>query len=723
MTAITWKQGSSSSSGARLRYGRDPHGARQSPGTDSMEKAARTNAVGYILDWGQEAKTEIVTMIPTMAVTTMRICVRMLCVLLVASSLCQAAGAPPVVYVINRKPPSVASVSTDTWKPGGKIRIDSNPTHAVLHPNGRYLYVLHHGLHERMRKQAREQSSLSVIDLAQQKVAKRIPLGWNPPGIATIAKDWRYLTVWAPGRTDHKRRVKTGTRDMVISESAPKGGNRAYLTFVELQGDHPAFSFELGPAGSKGFLAEERSCIITLAHPELKQRPGEYKSILESKLLPATGIEIKENWLHVVRTAPRTRKAELRIFSANAQRTPELRSTVELNGWPDDILVSRDARWLYVLDFGVPSKKKDRFDEGKVQIIEVDSGRVVATRELGPVPGTAFLDSVSGEVVVPGWSSVRTPKTKLHRFRGREVLDVVESDVLEPYWVRSVEGLPDRLIVARDQLCRWPIGSSSFSACIPLKSTHKAGSEKESVSFDEVPGLILHLAERERLVLASWALADRLGIVDLRRNRLEHALTTGREGVKFGKALGLAALSGALSGALSAIPVYSSFVVALGLPVTLPGQPGEVITARSDGRFLYAYNGMSDDVTIVETETGKVIDKIPVGGGCPGIGFGRGKRLLWAPSSSQITVINADSNKREHQHPLSGTLNGFFFLRSVPCAVALVRGSVLAFNVDSGNLIMQARGYPDPVLIVEPVERGTQDADHSPAETFNSVRR
>jgi len=609
-----------------------------------------------------------------------------------------------VLYVINRNPASIAIVNPDTWKPAESIPIDPNPTHALLHPTKPYLYVLHNGLSANSTKDAGKVSFLSIVDLSRRKILERIDVGWNASGIR-ISGDGRFISIWSPGRTDSKYPVNAA-ENRVLPRNAGSGGNRAYLTVVELNDDHPTFTLELGPVGSRAYLSNDSSRIVSVAYPELEKKRKEQQWLLKAALLPATHLEMSENFLRAVRTAPRKKNTEVWTAEVGSQFPPERGITVELDCWPEHVIPSPDGKWLYIIDYGIPSSNLKRYRDGTLSIVELQSAKLAADHKLGPLPGSAFLDRSNGELAIPAWASLATRKAKIYRFRGSEALDTLESEFRDPHFIFQPEGLQDRILAVSDRVCRWPATASALSTCISLRPGEKEGRDAAR-SFDDVPGWMMFLPKQERLVMANWGLADRIAIIDLRRNLLESALVTGRAGVKFGKGFGVALVSGALSGGLSAATLgFASLAAGIALPITLPQQPSEFITARSDGDFIYAYNGMSNDVTIIQTETGRVIDKIAVGGGCRGIGFHGGDKLLWAASAGQVTVIDAETNTRKHEYQLSGNLNGLFFLRSAPRTVALLSRSVQIFDSVSGSLIDEVKGYSDPILVLERVPQG-----------------
>ena len=109
----------------------------------------------------------------------------------------RAAEQKRVICVVNGKPPSVSVLDSKTWQLIFTIPIDEKPTHAVLAPDGRFLYVAHQESYT-LRGVPKSPSLLSVVDLEARQVLKRLPVGYR---IGTLghADDGRYVICLAMG--------------------------------------------------------------------------------------------------------------------------------------------------------------------------------------------------------------------------------------------------------------------------------------------------------------------------------------------------------------------------------------------------------------------------------------------------------------------------------------------------------------------------------------------
>jgi YVTN family beta-propeller protein len=184
---------------------------------------------------------------------------------------------------------------------------------------------------------------------------------------------------------------------------------------------------------------------------------------------------------------------------------------------------------------------------------------------------------------------------------------------------------------------------------------------------------------------------------------LERAITTGRGAVKAGKVLGtvvasVAALAmiGSVEFAILAPRLYSAANYGMLAPAGMLVGP--------EGDTVYAVNTFSDDVTILDANTGKAVAKIPVGGGCLGIGLTPNGRFVVAHSPNQITVIDTRTHSRALERQLTDeTVNAVYTLRQTPRIVALASHSLVVIDAESGKVVRTPpQKFGDPIQLLEP---------------------
>jgi YVTN family beta-propeller protein len=122
-----------------------------------------------------------------------------------------------------------------------------------------------------------------------------------------------------------------------------------------------------------------------------------------------------------------------------------------------------------------------------------------------------------------------------------------------------------------------------------------------------------------------------------------------------------------------------------------------------EGDTVYAVNTFSDDVTILDANTGKAVAKIPVGGGCLGIGLTPNGRFVVAHSPNQITVIDTRTHSRALERQLTDeTVNAVYTLRQTPRIVALATHFLVVVDAESGEMVYTPEKFGDPIQLLEP---------------------
>jgi YVTN family beta-propeller protein len=618
-------------------------------------------------------------------------------------------------------------VDTTTWQAVDRIAIDPQPSEAFLALANRFLYVLHDRLdidRQALDMAAKKNSHLSIVDLPSRETVRRVDVGWNVSSMQ-VTRDKRYLVFHGRGRGDVKpeaaAEVVGGSHGANGSAREPdKKPQYAWLTIVDTQRDNAVTSLRIGPPGTVVIFPTDMSRVFALSPPQLERKNG------TRDVVPPSGVP----WIYPLpqlRKEKLRAKAALRIFSSGSENPI---AVVDLEHWPREMVLSPDEKYLYALDPGVPTTKKSQYQDGSVQVVDVESGKSVRYFSLGITSITLEVSKATGEVLVPGLNSVREKKTRIHRLRGAEPLPALDTALELASLGERLDSLNGRFVVARDQMCFWPDASPALDKCVILNQPKRSEAGRASKEllpresdlpakdFNGLPRRFTYLPRIRKLEIADPG-ADRVGIVDTERHHLESVVTTGRGGVKFGKVFGAMVASAALGAAAGAIanvasgglytPVYYPWI---GPGLFLPAGFSYEMAIRSDDSKIYALNSFSDDVTIIEVSTGKVVDKIPVGGGAQGIGFTPGEKLLVAQASEQVTFIDAENNRTVLEHKFVGQtasqqtsfehVNSLVMLRSQPRIVALASKSLVIFDANNASHLTTAKGYSEPYLLIEP---------------------
>jgi hypothetical protein len=264
--------------------------------------------------------------------------------------------------------------------------------------------------------------------------------------------------------------------------------------------------------------------------------------------------------------------------------------------------------------------------------------------------------------------------------------------------------------VSHEDLRLLPDGSSSAGTPLLLNPVKGSTLPTGGVRLEGSPGELLSLPDQNRIamsVLDPMGASSKVAIVNLQDNRVEHVLTTGRGGVKFGKFLGAAAMSAAMtslsyySGAMTAQATGSPYFF-YNVYTFAPAPPNVSLAASRDGRFVYALNTMTNDVTIVRVEDGTIVDKIAVGGGSRRVGLMPGGRFVYAHGNGQLSLIDVRTNQKvaEHEVP-SGRLIDVFAFESERRLVGLTSVGLMVWDTDTGELAASIKGFSDAMLLLE----------------------
>jgi YVTN family beta-propeller protein len=301
-----------------------------------------------------------------------------------------------------------------------------------------------------------------------------------------------------------------------------------------------------------------------------------------------------------------------------------LAARVTLTGAPSQTLMAPGGRWLYLLDVGKPSNKPEKNVNGRLAIVSVQDRRVATVVEVGSAPRALIWDDIHQTVVVPSDGPLVGKGNKrggtLRVFSGSDLVGTV--------------ALADEPHLVRLRGARAYVAGKGVLSLIDLDAMRRL----TDIPLDDAEDLseLVFSSDSER-AFALFGGSSRLSVLDIRTPRLVGSLTTGRGGVKFAKALGAVALSVAASTASYyqgqsvartqgrnwfTYNIYNFGVAAAEASVVV----------RPDGRFAYALNTQSNDVTVVDTATASVVSKEAV----------KGRALAALPGGTRFAVLGKD---------------------------------------------------------------------------------
>ena len=290
------------------------------------------------------------------------------------------------------------------------------------------------------------------------------------------------------------------------------------------------------------------------------------------------------------------------------------------------------------------------------------------------------------------------PTGELRVFRGAELVATLEV-APNPSFIRVSPDRESIQVVGTTALTTVDYPALRVTGRMPLETTGRASSSG--------PGALIGLGHKRavsELVISpdgtrGFALYDqssKLLVLDLSHHTLVASLATGRGGVKAAK------LIGAWAATMASAYVGQSIATATGSPtytygIFSPAPTSATMALGPDGQFAYVLNTHTNDVTIVSSDTGEVIDKI-AGGGQRLERMGGG--ALVAVVGSSLLLIDTSSQKA-----LPEAAPDLKLIDLVPSpdgrfAVALAENAVLILDSDTGKVLGRSSGFKRPVQVV-----------------------
>ena len=550
------------------------------------------------------------------------------------------------VFVLEAEPPGVAALALDTGESLARLALGRPPDRMFLSPANSRLVVLDRGPGKetvRFGYHPTGKSWVTVIDPASLQEVGRSELCWN------VVLAWRDgVDVSDPGVFGADGRRLTlpcaGYRSQKPEEALPRE-----LVNVDL---------DTGRVTGRLELARAIDSLVAL--------PGADNAVVYS-----------------AREAPKNLPAlpaELRFVNlANL----EVEQTVTVEGQPGPPTLSPDGEYLYLLENGRPDWRPEKDIGGRVHVVSVARRAHEANLEAGSAPRGLVVDKQGRQVFLlseKGSFSVEKKyvrRGELRVIRGAAVAATVEVGDA-PLFLRVPPDRANLYVVSFTaitivDLAALSRGDSAISAATISLATDD--------DWKKVKELALSSNGKRGYVLYEGS--SKLGVVDLEHRKLITEVKTGRGGVRFGKAFGEVALY--FSGMMLPLGSYDSS-----------------LALSADEKFVYALNARSNDVTIVNTETREVVDKIAVGGAA--------KRLELLPGGSFVAVttgadtlhlIDTRTNAKVSERPDGGN-----YLHSPDKRHAAAIGKGVVYCLDGASLktLGQATGFTKPVqLLFEPL--------------------
>ncbi len=267
---------------------------------------------------------------------------------------------------------------------------------------------------------------------------------------------------------------------------------------------------------------------------------------------------------------------------------PSVAAKLDTGTWAN---LYTDGTHFYLLDAGKPDKNPEKNKNGAVQVASLERRAIVGRLEAGRAPRGLYQDEVGGQVFIPGDGPPGAPGGELRVIRGDRLaatLEVARNPKLLKRDHDVVYVVGEKAVTLVDP------GTLKPTATIPL-----AKGDDDLVDDDDLPTELAVSPDGKRAFI-HYGIHHKVVVLDLEAHRAVGSAKTGRGGKKlFGNVMGgMFGIAGFLAAGYSPWAFTAPTMLAVG----------------PDGRFAYAINTQTKDVTVVDGKTADAVEMIGGGG-------------------------------------------------------------------------------------------------------------
>ena len=367
-----------------------------------------------------------------------------------------------------------------------------------------------------------------------------------------------------------------------------------------------------------------------------------------------------------------------------------------------DLRLSPDGAQVYVLDRGFTKFKKP-WPAGNLYIVNSQSGKLVNSQSVGVFPAF-YPDEASASMNICSWATApvgfmgnRTGRVLV--IKGQEIASTTDMDV--DMFVQRFPSEPGRWVIGSYEMRFFPDAGSADTRPVILRLAKGAKSPppKKPIDADPIyPAIALPGSSAAAFRLENGKVA----LVDLNERLLLEVVSTGRKGVKIGRALQRfgVSLGASMASGLAFGSVGSPYA-----PIFMAGKrlagPLDMV-ARADSQFLYAHDSGSDDVTIIDVSKRSVAGVVPVGKGCSGLVRHPMSNHLYAVGSEDVVIIDMSQNTRAGRYTYrSGKLRSVLADETNARVLLATDSELLVFDGKSVEPSI-ITGLQKPVFLAQP---------------------
>jgi DNA-binding beta-propeller fold protein YncE len=547
-------------------------------------------------------------------------------VLVGAGAWMSAQGAGPRVLVLDQQARTVTALELPSGRAAATASLQGAPSQLLRTADGQRVLVLDRGEGRDAGDngfQAKTRAAVTILDGRTLAVRGRVELGWGLDPSAMLSSTGDRLSVVAPG-FQGRTPAESLTRELVTVDLAAA----TVLSRVEL------------PRRATAFLAtpDGRTAVVLAAREEARKAP----------VLPA----------------------ELRFLDLVAGTVT---ATVPLEGDPGGPVLAPDGQFLYLLDRGRPNNNPDRNVNGRLHAVSMATRAVQGVTEVGSKPRGLVLDDRARQLFL--LSDTPPVKGGKNGERPGELRVIRDGAPSAPIAVGTG---PERLEVSADGQTMYVLGTYSLA-----KVALPGLTPTPPMTFKNLGTELTVGPNGQRLFMLN---GEYVMTFDLQTGQKIADVRTGRMGKKMLLSLnaGLKTEASRLSGQRKARDEGRSYYSYY--EYTLRAPRGSMVL-RPDGKAVYALNDQTSDVTVIDAQSGEIIEKVAAGGFAVHFMPSAGVALL--PDSATVHTVDLATNQKlaDVVTDTSGNFDRAELSPDARLAVVYGSGGVLIVDASSGKAV------------------------------------
>ena len=364
-------------------------------------------------------------------------------------------------------------------------------------------------------------------------------------------------------------------------------------------------------------------------------------------------------------------------------RTGQVTGRLTVERDPVAVRTTRDGRTLLLVE-GLPRAFHASFAQSRLWSVDLAGPSIAGKIDLGALGFLETDEQADQLYIVSGGvgKDARKQEGELRVVRGADVAATLK-----------VAAHPR--LIAREGDLVYVVGEKAVTLVDPVGlrvvATLPLESEGKSLVDEDDAATELKISPDGKRGFVLYGLNERLVVLDLEQKKAIGAAKTGRGGKKFLRGLGnvaawSAAFNGGLVGQMLAAPLRFS-----------RGPASQGLVVRPDGRFAYALDVKTNDVTVVDANTAEAVEKI--GGGGRELRLLTGGTAVAVVSGSEIALLDTASNKKATVVELPG-LRSLVLSPDGAHAVAVGERTVLYLDGRTGKELARLTTFGKPAAVI-----------------------